>query len=374
MIELSGEERAELERRVACYTLPHKVVVRAKMILYAAEGQPTAEIARRLETAPRVVGRWRKRFFEERLAGLEDRERAGRPRRFPPEQVAEVKALACELPATHGLPLRRFSRTELHRLVVERGLSEASASTIWRWLHDDALKPWQQRSWIFVRDPLRREGRPGARPLPAPLRGPPPAPGRVRDLRRREVATAGARPSARALPPRRVGRHGSSSTTGATARSPTSPAGMSTTPTCSTASRRRPGSSRSAAGRAGDERRAVLLRVHRLLDRRQRQLPRRPGQRSSGSRAPAANAAADPPPDPRLLAQPDRALLLDRPTQSAHPQRLPLPRRARRAAARASASTTARSRGRSSGRSPAPTSTDSSPESTPTSPHSQLAA
>jgi hypothetical protein len=67
--------------------------------------------------------------------------------------VAEVKALACELPATYGLPLSRFSRTELHRLVVERGLSEASASTIWRWLHDDALKPWQQRSWIFVRDP-----------------------------------------------------------------------------------------------------------------------------------------------------------------------------------------------------------------------------
>jgi len=72
---------------------------------------------------------------------------------FPPEQAAEVKALACELPATHGLPLGRFSRTELHRLVVERGLSEASASTIWRWLHDDALKPWQQRSWIFIRDP-----------------------------------------------------------------------------------------------------------------------------------------------------------------------------------------------------------------------------
>src|SRR6266568_1787192 len=76
---------------------------------------------------------------------------------FPPEQVAEVKALACELPATQGLPLGRFSRAELHRLVVERGLSEASASTIWRWLHDDALKPWQQRSWIFVRDPLFAE-------------------------------------------------------------------------------------------------------------------------------------------------------------------------------------------------------------------------
>ena len=84
VIELSAEERTELERRVACYTLPHKVVVRAKIVLYAAEGQSNVEIARRLETAARVVGRWRKRFFEERLEGLEDRERAGRPRRFPP--------------------------------------------------------------------------------------------------------------------------------------------------------------------------------------------------------------------------------------------------------------------------------------------------
>jgi hypothetical protein len=83
-VVLSGEERVELERRVACYSLPHKVVVRAKMVLYAAEGQSNAEIARRLETAAEVVGRWRKRFCEERLAGLEDHSRSGRPRRFPP--------------------------------------------------------------------------------------------------------------------------------------------------------------------------------------------------------------------------------------------------------------------------------------------------
>jgi hypothetical protein len=72
---------------------------------------------------------------------------------FPPEQVAEVKAIACELPRTHQLPLSRFSRVELHRLVIERGATEASASTIWRWLHEDAIKPWQTRSWIFPRDP-----------------------------------------------------------------------------------------------------------------------------------------------------------------------------------------------------------------------------
>jgi hypothetical protein len=64
-----------------------------------------------------------------------------------------VKAIACELPVVHGLPLSRFSRTELHRLVIERGLTEASATTIWRWLHEDAIRPWQVRSWIFRRDP-----------------------------------------------------------------------------------------------------------------------------------------------------------------------------------------------------------------------------
>jgi hypothetical protein len=72
---------------------------------------------------------------------------------FPPQEVAEVKVIACELPASHDLPLSRFSRAELHRLVIERGVTEASASTIWRWLHDDAIKPWQTRSWIFPRDP-----------------------------------------------------------------------------------------------------------------------------------------------------------------------------------------------------------------------------
>jgi len=72
---------------------------------------------------------------------------------FPPEEVARVKAIACELPKEHGLPLSRFSRAELHRLVVERGISEASASTIARWLREDALKPWQHRSWVFPTDP-----------------------------------------------------------------------------------------------------------------------------------------------------------------------------------------------------------------------------
>ena len=65
-----------------------------------------------------------------------------------------MKALACELPSKLGLPLSRFSRSELRRYVLAAGIvAEISGATIWRWLNEDALRPWTQRSWIFPRDP-----------------------------------------------------------------------------------------------------------------------------------------------------------------------------------------------------------------------------
>jgi hypothetical protein len=68
--------------------------------------------------------------------------------------VLEVKALACELPATAGVPLSRWSCTELAREVVDRGIvAEISGTTIWRWLAFDAIRPWFHRTWIFPRDP-----------------------------------------------------------------------------------------------------------------------------------------------------------------------------------------------------------------------------
>jgi transposase len=140
-IELSHEERVALERTAPAEKLPFQEVQRARIVLYAAEGLHDTEIAATLDTSPGLVGRWRRRFAEHRLEGLRDKPRSGRPRRFPPEQVAEVKAIACELPISHGRPLGRFSRVELHRLVIERGVTDASAQTIWRWLHQDAIKP-----------------------------------------------------------------------------------------------------------------------------------------------------------------------------------------------------------------------------------------
>jgi transposase len=84
VIHLSSAEEFELQRRAGKYTLPYFQVQRAKMILLAAAGLNNDEIAARLDSRREVVGRWRKRFFAERLKGLEEQARPGRPRTFSP--------------------------------------------------------------------------------------------------------------------------------------------------------------------------------------------------------------------------------------------------------------------------------------------------
>ncbi len=73
---------------------------------------------------------------------------------FPPEVVVEVKALACELPAMLGVPLSRLSSADIAREAQRSGIvATISDKTVWRWLSEDAIRPWYHRSWIFPRDP-----------------------------------------------------------------------------------------------------------------------------------------------------------------------------------------------------------------------------
>jgi hypothetical protein len=83
-IEPTKDERPILRKRAGAHTAPHWEVVRAKIVLLATEGTSNKEIARRLYTSPQTVSKWRKRFHEEGLGGLEDRPRSGRPPTFPP--------------------------------------------------------------------------------------------------------------------------------------------------------------------------------------------------------------------------------------------------------------------------------------------------
>lgn len=84
VLSLTAAERRELESRARRYTLPYRDVVRAKIVLLAAQGLDNDEIAMRLDTRREVVSKWRKRFYLERLPGLEELPRGGRPRAFSP--------------------------------------------------------------------------------------------------------------------------------------------------------------------------------------------------------------------------------------------------------------------------------------------------
>ena len=83
-IELTDQQRSALESLARSYTLPYWQVIRAQMVLLAAQGLRNDEIAQRLNCRREVVSQWRKRFFEHGMAGLEDRPRRGRPPTFPP--------------------------------------------------------------------------------------------------------------------------------------------------------------------------------------------------------------------------------------------------------------------------------------------------
>jgi transposase len=153
VIVLSGEEEAVLTARARSARSEYRDRLRAKIVLAAAGGKTNAAIAAELGACTDTVRKWRRRFAAGRLPGLKDDPRSGRPPVFTAADRAEVVALACALPAESGVPLSRWSCPELARELAARCQVAVSASTIRRWLAGDALKPWQHRSWISVRDP-----------------------------------------------------------------------------------------------------------------------------------------------------------------------------------------------------------------------------
>jgi transposase len=153
-LELTAAERHRLKKMAYGHKTPHQARQRATIVLLAARGRSNAQIAAEIHLHLDTVRRWRGRFAAGRVPALADRKRSGRPPTFTALQIAEVKALACQLPTESGAPLSCWSCPELAREAVTRAITDRiSASTVRRWLRDDALKPWQHRSWIFIRDP-----------------------------------------------------------------------------------------------------------------------------------------------------------------------------------------------------------------------------
>ena len=155
VIELSAADRVELSRLIRAGTTEQRLVTRARIVLLAAAGQPNCLIAEALGVSVDTVRKWRRRWCRDPgRTSLGDAKRSGRPPKFSPVQVAQVKALACQPPEAAAVPLSRWSCPELARHAVAEGICESiSAATVRRALAEDAIKPWQHQSWIFIRDP-----------------------------------------------------------------------------------------------------------------------------------------------------------------------------------------------------------------------------
>jgi transposase-like protein len=81
---LTADEKRQLHGTARKYTSPYCDVMRAKIVLLASEGLSNKQIGQRLDLPRQIVSKWRKRFFDQRLAGLQEMPRRGRPGAFPP--------------------------------------------------------------------------------------------------------------------------------------------------------------------------------------------------------------------------------------------------------------------------------------------------
>src|SRR5579859_3152526 len=154
MIELTAVQEQKLTSWARAATTPQRLARRARIILGSAAGLGSRRRAQQERTSRTTVQRWRARFLAAGCDGLQDRPRPGRPSVLAPTTRALVVALACERPADRGLPLSRYSLGELGAEAANAlATPPPSRSSIWRWLLQDALRPWRHHCWIFPRDP-----------------------------------------------------------------------------------------------------------------------------------------------------------------------------------------------------------------------------
>lgn len=142
-IELTAEQRSELQRLVRASGSSQQAVRRARIVLLAAQGQPNNEIAATLETTPPSVSKWRQRFARQGLVGLDDAPRSGRPIRLSADQLNVVLTQVTQPPQTR-------TRWSVRSMARHAGVSKSHVQQLWK---DNDLKPHLSRTFKLSRDP-----------------------------------------------------------------------------------------------------------------------------------------------------------------------------------------------------------------------------
>lgn len=144
-IELSEQEREILRQWSRSVTTEHRLVERARIILLAAEGLATREIARRLQTRPARVSKWRTRFAEQRITGLSDNPRSGKPAKYDAETEKRILA-QLDQPPPQGY-------AQWSGPLLARALGDVSVHQVWRVLRRHGISLARRRSWCISTDP-----------------------------------------------------------------------------------------------------------------------------------------------------------------------------------------------------------------------------
>ena len=168
-VKLTPVLRQVLEKITRCYTNPHWLVLRAKIILRTSAGDNNSKIAKRLDTTQDTTGKWRGRWLEaeprlltaeteglnEKVlaalvkAALSDAPRSGAPDTFTPEQLVQVVAVACENPRELNREISHWTRRELADEMIERKTVDTiSPRHVGRILDEADLKPHLSRYWL----------------------------------------------------------------------------------------------------------------------------------------------------------------------------------------------------------------------------------
>lgn len=154
-IILPQNARADLHTLIRAHSTPQSLALRARIVLKAAAcDHPTnLAISRDLGCDNRTVGKWRRRYYDDGLASLQDAARSGRPRRVSSKVRVAIVSAASQLPQDENRSVTRWSLDELVDRVMEvLPKSSISRSTIWRVLEEIDLKPHKSEYWLNSHD------------------------------------------------------------------------------------------------------------------------------------------------------------------------------------------------------------------------------
>jgi transposase len=144
-ISLSDEDRTMLTNLARAGRSEQRMVLRAKIVLAAADGQETQEIAAALDQRPATVSKWRKRFAESGLAGLQDEPRPGRPCRYGQEDEKRILGLLDQDPPA--------GYADWSGPLLAKALGDVSADFVWQVLREYGISLQQNHSWCVSTDP-----------------------------------------------------------------------------------------------------------------------------------------------------------------------------------------------------------------------------